>query len=181
MSLTVILGGARSGKSAFAVESGNLHDGNVVYIATASELDDDMADRIARHRAERPSSWTTVEEQIDIVGAFEATGDALVIIDCLTLWTSNLMRQDRTDDEIHAIASQTASKASERGAPTIAISNEVGMGVHPDTTLGRRYRDVLGRVNQLWVAASSKSLLLLAGRAIELGDPADILERRPTR
>jgi adenosyl cobinamide kinase/adenosyl cobinamide phosphate guanylyltransferase len=181
MSLTVILGGARSGKSAIAVESGKRHDGNVVYIATAPELDEDMADRIARHRAERPFSWTTEEEQIDIADAFEAAGDALVIIDCLTLWTSNLMWQDRTDDEIHAIASLTASKASERAAPTIAISNEVGMGVHPDTTLGRRYRDVLGRVNQLWVAASSKSLLLVAGRAIELGDPGDILEPGPNR
>lgn len=181
MSLTVILGGARSGKSAFAVETGKEHPGEVVYVATAPESDEDMADRIARHRDERPSNWTTIEEQIDLAGALDATGDALVIIDCLTLWTSNLMWHDRTDDQIHDIAAQAARAASERSAPTIAISNEVGMGIHPETALGRRYRDVLGRVNQLWVAASSSSLLLVAGKALELSDPRDILERRPTR
>ena len=181
MSLTVILGGARSGKSAFAVETAKKHGGEVIYVATAPESDKDMADRIARHRSERPSDWTTIEEQIDLAGALDGAGDALVIIDCLTLWISNLMWRDHTDDQIHDIAARAARQASERSAPTIAISNEVGMGIHPDTALGRRYRDVLGRVNQLWVATSSSSLLLVAGRAIELGDPWDILQRRPTR
>jgi adenosylcobinamide kinase/adenosylcobinamide-phosphate guanylyltransferase len=181
MSLTVILGGARSGKSAFAVETANRHSGEVVYVATAPESDEDMADRIARHRAERPSNWTTIEEQIDLAGALEEAGDALVIIDCLTLWISNLMWRDRTDNQIHDIAARASRQAAERKAPTVAISNEVGMGIHPDTALGRRYRDVLGRVNQLWVAASSSSLLLVAGRALELDDPQDILERRPSQ
>ena len=181
MGLTVILGGARSGKSAFAVEFGTAHDGKVIYVATAPDSDKDMADRIDRHRDERPSDWTTIEEQLDLAGALNTTEEALVIIDCLTLWTSNLMWKGSTDDEIHAIAERTARGAAERSAPTIAISNEVGMGVHPDTALGRRYRDVLGRVNQLWVAASASSLLLIAGRAIELRDPWDLLAGEPLR
>ena len=181
MSLTVILGGARSGKSALAVETAKKQGGEVVYVATAPESDKDMADRIAQHRAERPSNWTTIEEQIDLASALEAAGDALVIVDCLTLWISNLMWHDNTDNQIHDIAARAARQASERSAPTIVISNEVGLGIHPDTALGRRYRDVLGRVNQLWVAASSSSLLLVAGRAIELSDPRDILERRRAR
>ena len=181
MGLTVILGGARSGKSAFAVEAGRKYGGKVAYVATAPESDEDMADRIDRHRAERPAGWTTIEEQIDLLGALGTTGDELVIIDCLTLWTSNLMWKGSTDDEIHAIAERTARGAAERLAPTIAISNEVGMGVHPDTALGRRYRDVLGRVNQLWVAASASSLLLIAGRAIELSDPSDLLDGESVR
>jgi adenosyl cobinamide kinase/adenosyl cobinamide phosphate guanylyltransferase len=181
MTLTVILGGARSGKSAFAVESARAHDGNVIYVATAPTSDRDMADRIDRHRSERPSEWTTIEEQIDLADALTTAGDALVIIDCLTLWTSNLMWHERSDDEIREIADQTARQAAERSAPTIAISNEVGMGVHPETSLGLRYRDVLGRVNQRWVAASATSLLLVAGRAIELSDPWDILSGGSTR
>jgi len=181
MSLTVILGGARSGKSALAVQHAATQNREVCYIATAPESDDDMVDRIQRHRSERPSEWATIEEQLDLEAALASCGESLVIIDCLTLWTSNLMFQGRGDDEIDAIARGTAAMAAERDAATLAISNEVGMGVHPDTSLGRRYRDVLGRVNQRWVAAAETSLLLVAGKAIELRDPAEILIARPAQ
>lgn len=175
MSLTVILGGARSGKSALAVQYAEKQGRDVSFIATATASDDDMSDRIARHRAERPQQWTTIEEQLDLESAMEASGNSFAIIDCLTLWTSNLMLKGHSDDEIDVIAQHTAATAARRTAPTVAISNEVGMGVHPDTTLGRRYRDVLGRVNQRWVSEADRSLLLVAGKAIELRDPQDLL------
>lgn len=172
MSLTVLLGGARSGKSALAVELGRRHDGPVVFIATAPPIDTDMEERIEHHRRERPASWVTVEEPVELHAALDATGhDALVIVDCLTLWVSNLMYAGRSDADVCDRASAAGALASSRSAPVVAISNEVGLGIHPETPLGRRYRDLLGRVNQIWTAAADTSLLLVAGRAIALSDP----------
>lgn len=182
MSLTVLLGGARSGKSSLAVEIGQRHDGPVCFVATAPALDADMEQRIERHRAERPAGWITVEAPTDLRDALVAVDDdALVIIDCLTLWVSNLMYAGRSDDQVREMAASTSALAAERPGPVVAVSNEVGMGIHPDTPLGRRYRDVLGWVNQTWAAASTTSLLLIAGRAIELTDPWEHLGglRRP--
>jgi adenosyl cobinamide kinase/adenosyl cobinamide phosphate guanylyltransferase len=172
MSLTVLLGGARSGKSSLAVEIGCRHDGPVVFVATAPPVDTDMQERIERHRSERPASWVTVEEPIELHDALDTTGhDALVIVDCLTLWVSNLMYAGRSDADVCERAAAASAIAASRQAPVIAISNEVGMGIHPETPLGRRYRDLLGRVNQIWTAAADTSLVLVAGRAIPLSDP----------
>jgi len=181
MGLTVILGGARSGKSTFAVEHGIIQSGDVCYIATAPASDDDMTDRIQRHRSERPDHWTTIEEQLDLEAALTASDKSFVIIDCLTLWTSNLMLHGCSDDEIDALAKSAAAFAAKRDAATLAISNEVGMGLHPDTSLGRRYRDLLGRVNQRWVEVAGTSLLLVAGKALELRDPTEVLIERSTQ
>jgi len=169
--LTVLLGGARSGKSSLAVDIGERYDGPVTYIATAPALDADMSERIERHVAERPPEWTTIEERTDLVGAMVAAGDSLAIIDCLTLWTSNMMWEGRSDAEIQRRAIEAARHAAVRSAPVVVVTNEVGLGVHPETELGRRYRDVLGRVNQAWVGASTRSLFLVAGRAFALRDP----------
>ncbi len=130
-----------------------------------------MADRIDRHRAERPAAWTTIEETLDLAGAIEWRGPGLLIIDCLTLWVSNLMWDDHSDDDIRTTAEHAARGASDRGEPTVAITNEVGLGVHPESELGRRYRDLLGWVNQAWAAAADPALLLVAGRAVPLADP----------
>ena len=147
------------------------HDGPVTYIATAPALDQDMADRIDRHIAERPPEWTTIEEQTDLVDAMTLAGDSLAIIDCLTLWTSNVMWEGRSDTEIQDLAGAAARHAAARSAPVVAVTNEVGLGIHPETELGRRYRDVLGRVNQVWAGESTRSLFLVAGKALELHDP----------
>ena len=178
MALTLLIGGARSGKSSLAVDIGHRHHAAgipVTYIATApsvdARVDADMADRIERHRGERPAAWATIEEEVDLLGALSSIADGLAIIDCLTLWTSNLMWRDLGDDEIRATATATAAAAAQRGEPTVAITNEVGLGVHPETELGRRYRDVLGRVNQAWSDVADPSLLLVAGRAVRLDDP----------
>lgn len=181
MTLFVLIGGARSAKSSLAVEWARRTGEPVTYVATAprpedaTEPDADMATRVDRHRLERPTDWSTIEETLDLADALDAAGDTPVIIDCLTLWTSNLMWVGRSDADIDAIATRTAAHAAGYGRPVLAITNEVGLGVHPETELGRRYRDVLGRVNQRWVAASERAVMLVAGRAMELRDPWDLL------
>jgi len=176
MTMTLLIGGARSGKSSLAVDIGHRHEAAgiaVTYIATAPELDadDDMAERIGRHRSERPETWSTIEEEADLAGALGRVDSGLAIVDCLTLWTSNLMWRDLSDEAIFDLAQFTATVAAERDEPTVVITNEVGLGVHPETDLGRRYRDVLGRVNQTWASVADPTLLLVAGQATPLVDP----------
>jgi adenosyl cobinamide kinase/adenosyl cobinamide phosphate guanylyltransferase len=173
--LTLLLGGARSGKSALAVEIGRRHEGPVTFIATSPPaLDGDLAARIARHRAERPA-WPTIEEPIDLAGALASAGDGLAIVDCVTLWVNNLLHRGDDERTIETAAADVAQTTAARRGPTVVITNEVGLGVHPTTDLGRRYRDLLGRVNQRWAAAADTSLLLVAGRAIPLTDPWTLL------
>jgi hypothetical protein len=169
--ITFLVGGARSGKSSLAVEMGVRHQGPVVFIATAEAFDADLATRIARHRHERPE-WPTIEAPIELGDAVTATpSDSFVIVDCLTVWLANLFhhlpdepaRRDRVDAFLQAVSARTA--------PTVVISNEVGLGLHPETALGRDYRDELGRLNQRVAAVAQRSLLLVAGRALPLTDP----------
>jgi len=98
-----------------------------------------------------------------------------VVVDCLTLWVSNLLEQGLADAEIEAQARAAAATAAARGAPTVAISNEVGSGIVPADPLSRRYRDLLGQVNAVWAAAADRALLLVAGRAVPLADPMELL------
>jgi adenosyl cobinamide kinase/adenosyl cobinamide phosphate guanylyltransferase len=177
VTLTLLIGGSRSGKSSLAVDIGHRHHAAgipVTYIATAPALDADMTQRIDRHRNERPATWVTVEEGVDLVGALHAA-EGLAIVDCLTLWTSNLMWRQLDDDTVRSRAAEAARAAAARSEPTVVITNEVGLGVHPETELGRRYRDVLGWVNQTWAEVADPALLLIAGRAIRLDDPWDHL------
>lgn len=167
----MLLGGARSGKSALAVEIGRRHGGGVTFVATSPAIDHDLAGRIARHRAERPTRWPTIEEPLDVAGALDAAGDDLVLLDCLTLWVSNLLHRGDSDAAVEERSAETATAAANRSAPTVVITNEVGLGVHPETELGRRYRDLLGRVNQQWAGRADVALFLVAGRAIPLSDP----------
>jgi adenosylcobinamide kinase/adenosylcobinamide-phosphate guanylyltransferase len=173
---TLLIGGARSGKSSLAVEIGRRHDGPVVVIATATPLDDDMADRIARHREERPD-WPTTEEPCELVDALSAApADALVLVDCLTVWVSNLMWRGDDEGTITQHADRLTAAVSARMAPTLLITNEVGMGVHPETDLGRRYRDALGRVNAQVASGVDRTLVMVAGRAVLAVDPWELLD-----
>lgn len=179
--LVLCLGGARSGKSTFALERAIDHERRtgeaITFVATSPRIagDHDLESRIAAHQAERPATWATVEEPLDLVGALERCGHTFTVVDCLTLWVSNLMWRGDRDDEVTDLAAAAARTAAERTATTFVISNEVGLGVHPTTDEGRRYRDLLGRVNQIWVAAADRSLLLVAGRALPLHDPVSLL------
>jgi adenosylcobinamide kinase/adenosylcobinamide-phosphate guanylyltransferase len=168
MSLVVLLGGARSGKSQLALQLAERASAPVVFLATGEAGDEEMADRIARHRQERPSSWSTVEEPVELERAVNDVGDTVtLIVDCLSLWVSNLIEQ-RPAPEIEAAAAAAANVAAARPGLTIAVSNEVGLGIVPDNALARAYRDVLGRVNALWVAAADEAYLVVSGRRIKL-------------
>ncbi len=164
----MLLGGARSGKSALAQR---LAGEEATLIATAAALDSEMEERIRRHRAERPSGWTTVEETIELGTALANVGpQSSVVVDCLSLWVANLLEAGWADGAVEATAGSVAGAAAGRAGLTVAVSNEVGMGIVPVTALGRRYRDVLGRVNASWVEAADRALLVVAGKAIPLVD-----------
>jgi adenosylcobinamide kinase / adenosylcobinamide-phosphate guanylyltransferase len=176
MSLVVLIGGARSGKSRLAVRLGDTQGARVVFIATAEARDAEMADRIARHRADRPAEWTTVEEPLRLEAALEAAPDeACVIVDCLSLWVANLGERS-TADEIVFQAAAAADVAARRPGLTIAVTNEVGLGVVPGTPLGRSYRDVLGSVNSAWAERAARTFFVVAGQVQSLRRPESLLE-----
>ena len=178
MPITLLLGGARSGKTSLAVElAAHSEHQPVTYIATAPRIDGDgdLAARIARHRDERPGEWTTIEEELDLVGVVTAT-EHTIVIDCLTIWVSNLVHAELVDEEIRNRSRDAANAFATRAGQTIVVSNEVGMGVHPVSEFGRRYRDLLGWVNQEWARVADTTLLMVAGRAIALHDPLALVE-----
>jgi adenosylcobinamide kinase / adenosylcobinamide-phosphate guanylyltransferase len=141
----------------------------VSVIATGEPGDDEMAERIRLHRAERPANWKTIEEPLDVAAALEGVpADAAVVLDCLSLWVANLLGRGDAADEIEAVGRSLAAQAAEREALTVAVSNEVGLGVVPATELGRRYRDVLGRINADWAAAADRAAFVVAGRMLPL-------------
>jgi adenosyl cobinamide kinase/adenosyl cobinamide phosphate guanylyltransferase len=165
VTLVVFVGGARSGKSTHAIERARAAAAPVFFIATGEAGDEEMAARIERHRAERPGEWTTVEEPADLERAVAAVPQgATAIVDCLSLWVANVL----DEDGVEARAEAAACAASTRDGLTIAVTNEVGLGIVPDNAVARRYRDVLGRVNATWVDAAHEAYFIVAGRALRL-------------
>ncbi|MCZ7532348.1 MAG: bifunctional adenosylcobinamide kinase/adenosylcobinamide-phosphate guanylyltransferase [Acidimicrobiia bacterium] len=174
MSLTVLLGGARSGKSRTAQSLASRSGQPVTYVATATVGDDEMAERIDRHRRDRPQAWTTVEEPVQLRQTLEATNpDDTIIIDCLTLWLNNVMERGSSEADILSDAAATATSAAARQGETIVVTNEVGLGLVPSSSLGRQFRDLAGRVNQIWVEHATRSGLVIAGRVLPLIDLPD--------
>jgi adenosyl cobinamide kinase/adenosyl cobinamide phosphate guanylyltransferase len=172
MSMTLLLGGARSGKSELSVRLAASSGRPVIVVATAEARDDEMAERIRRHRAARPPSWTTLEVPLDLGDAVaQLPPDAFVVLDCLSLWVSNAMEAEATDDAIAEEAREVAGVLERRDAPALVVSNEVGLGIVPVNALARRYRDVLGRVNAAFAGAASDAYLVVAGRALRLEEP----------
>ena len=159
-----ILGGARSGKSRFAIACVPPR-GRVTFIATAEPRDPYMALRITRHQAERPAAWTTVEAPLDLTArlAEAVTTADTVLVDCLTLWVSNLMMRGNDDGAILKEADSLVALVADPPAEIRLVSNEVGFGVHPATAQGLRFRDTLGFVNQRVAAAASRVVLMVAG------------------
>ena len=166
---TMLLGGARSGKSDLAVRLANEWDGPVVFVATAERSDDDMTARIDRHIAERPGHWGLLESPMLKGGELaDCDPSALVIVDCITLLVNNLIFNDRTNDQIAEHAKVMSHALVSRPTPTLVISNEVGLGVVPENELGRRYRSVLGRYNQHLASRAQTTLFVAAGKAMPL-------------
>jgi adenosylcobinamide kinase/adenosylcobinamide-phosphate guanylyltransferase len=168
MSSLFILGGARSGKSRHAVAA-QPPRGRVVFIATAQAGDADMAARIARHRAERPSPWTTIEEPFEVPARLGALrGIDAAVVDCITVWIGNRVLRGDADDAILAGADDLARLIARCVFDVTLISNEVGEGVHPETAIGLRFRDLLGIVNQRLAAACERVVLMVAGLPLTL-------------
>jgi adenosylcobinamide kinase/adenosylcobinamide-phosphate guanylyltransferase len=172
VTLTVLLGGARSGKSRLAVELASATGATVTVIATGEPGDSEMAERIAKHRAERPGDWAVVEEPYALEDALAAVDlERTVIVDCLTLWAANALGRGDEPDTVLGAAAAAAVRATERPGLTIAVSNEVGLGIVPMSPLGRAYRDLLGAVNRIWVDRSEEASFVVAGRMLSLTDP----------
>jgi adenosylcobinamide kinase / adenosylcobinamide-phosphate guanylyltransferase len=175
VTLVVLLGGARAGKSALAVELAAASGARVTYLATAEALDEEMAERIAVHRRERPEHWQTVEEPVELRAAVSRVPVAeTLVVDCLSLWAANVLERLGAP-AVETEARRAAEVAAARDGLTVAVSNEVGLGIVPATPLGRAYRDVLGRVNAAWVAASDRAALVVAGRTLQLDAPSEVL------
>jgi len=169
VSLVFLLGGARSGKTALAVELARKAGGPVTVIATAEPGDEEMSERIRLHRADRPEAWRTIEEPLNLETALAGVADDhVLVIDCLTLWVANLLARGDGEHFVEQQGRAAAARTSSRTALTVAVSNEVGLGVVPATELGRRYRDVLGRVNSAWAEAADETALVVAGRLLQL-------------
>ena len=175
--LILFLGGARAGKSAHALRLAQEHEHvsgtKVCFIATAQGLDEDMAARIARHQVERPAHWRTIEEPYQLDEALQQTGEAgVVIVDCLTLFVSNWLLREQDEHQCERVVRQISCDflrmAQSRRQTIICVSNEVGLGVVPETRLGRMFRDLLGRVNQDFSEAVDEVYLLVAGLSLQL-------------
>jgi adenosyl cobinamide kinase/adenosyl cobinamide phosphate guanylyltransferase len=167
MGFVLLLGGARSGKSALAVRLAIESRRPVTVIATATAGDEEMAERIRRHRASRSASWKTVEEPVDLLGAIRSveTGDFLVV-DCLTLWVTNLLGAGHGEGEFERLIEPVVRELT--GRRGVVVSNEVGMGIVPANELARGFRDVLGFVNTRFASGAERAVLMVAGRALEL-------------
>ncbi len=169
MTYTLLVGGARSGKSALAERMATESGAPVVVVATAVPEDAEMAARIALHRHARPASWRTIEEPTDVAAAIaEVAADTFVILDCLTLWVSNLVAAELDDVAVLRRAREVAGLLADRSGSAAVVSNEVGSGIVPVNDLARRYRDLLGRVNIEFAARADRTLLVVAGRTLEL-------------
>ncbi len=163
--VALVLGGVRSGKSRWAQDFA-ARGGQVGFIATAEAGDDEMRTRIERHRAERPSMWTTVEEPIELAAVIADCGarrDTL-LVDCLTVWTANLLGAERGDRRrILARADELCAALRRTEASVVLVSNEVGSGIVPIEEMTRLYRDLLGEINQRVAAVADEVVLLVAG------------------
>jgi adenosylcobinamide kinase/adenosylcobinamide-phosphate guanylyltransferase len=196
--LILVLGGARSGKSAYGETLAKQLAGEapVLYIATATASDDEMRQRIARHQASRPPHWLTVEEPRNPVSALHASAAPVALLDCVTLLVANHLLTNVEDhdnpdetDFTSEVAEESVNRAigdlldtsRARSSTLILISNEVGMGIVPAYPLGRVYRDCLGRVNARLAAEADTVLLMVAGLPIELKALADAWQHEATR
>lgn len=173
MPLTFLTGGARSGKSALAVRRAGGSGLPVLFVATGQARDEEMTDRIARHRAERPEGWGTLEAPVGLVEAVEGVpAGRCVIIDCLSLWVSNLM--EHGDDEATTVGRAEALGRWGAAYPgeVVVVTNEVGLGIVPMHPVSRDYRDRLGRVNAILSRHAHRAQLVVAGRTLTL-DPLE--------
>lgn len=168
MAFTLLLGGARSGKSALAERIGMQSGLAVTLVVTAGAGDEEMIARITHHRASRPREWEVVEEPRRLTTAVERIDPGrMLILDCLTLWVANRL----DDSDLESDAEGVALALADRPGPGVVVTNEVGLGIVPDNPMARRYRDVLGRVNTGFARRAERTWFVCAGRVTELVEP----------
>ncbi len=161
----LVLGGARSGKSRYAESLITARPGPWVYVATAEALDDEMAKRIESHQARREVGWITIEAPIDLPGAIEGAPEGPLLVDCLTLWLSNLLMGDQ---DFRASSDKLELALAARDGVVVLVANEVGLGIVPDNPLARKFRDVAGLLNQRIAALAQDVFWVAAGLPLRL-------------
>jgi len=169
----LVTGGAKSGKSAFALKICDRLDRKRIFLATAQPFDQEMKERIRRHQAERGDRWTTVEEPLDLAERIREldSEDTIVLIDCLTLWLNNLfMKYETNDNSIFQAMEELAGYLSQPRGTVVAVSNEVGMGIVPENQSSRRYRDAAGVMNQKMASVARKVVVVFSGLPMVLKD-----------
>ncbi|WP_366656778.1 bifunctional adenosylcobinamide kinase/adenosylcobinamide-phosphate guanylyltransferase [Fodinicurvata sp. EGI_FJ10296] len=168
----LILGGARSGKSRhgerLCLDLAAAGSVPPVYIATAQAFDDEMRARIDDHRSRRGPEWATIDAPLDLPAAVAAQSNAVVLVDCLTLWLTNVILADRPVDTARADLLSTLATAAENGTSVILVANEVGLGLVPETPLGRRFRDEAGILNQAVASVADTVTFIAAGLPLSL-------------
>lgn len=167
--MTFVTGGARSGKSRFALEAAR--DGRErVFIATAEPLDDEMRARIAKHRRDRDASFRTVEAPLDLAGALRGVpaGTGVAVIDCLTVWLGNLLHKHGMTGQPYPEVTALLEALAERRVRVVVVSNEVGMGIVPDNELARYFRDAAGELNRRVAELADEAVLMVSGMAVRL-------------
>lgn len=165
---TLVLGGVKSGKSRFAEQCAADRSDAVCYVATAQALDDEMRDRIARHQQQRPVHWRVCEEPLDIAAALASARRELVLVDCLTLWMSNVLSRGSSYNDVRAAGEQLVSAVARFEGDLILVSNETNMGVTPVNALARQYCDAMGRLHQELASHCDEVVLVLAGLPLHL-------------
>lgn len=164
-----VIGGARSGKSRFAAEIAKKSKCKTAFIATCEALDNEMKKRISLHKKNRPSSWRTIDEPLDLFSAVKKAKNAdCIIIDCLTLWVSNLMLKNKTEPAIIKEINSITGHLKKIPGKSIIVSNEVGLGIVPDNKLARDFRDIAGRLNQLFAEKADQVFMMHAGIPLQL-------------
>jgi len=169
--ITLVIGGCRSGKSRFALNAANAVPGRrKIFLATSVPRDLEMEKRVQAHQAERGNHWETVEEPVNIHETIVARAETadVILVDCLTLWTSNMMAADMDDPEIENRLEQTARSFSGIHCPVFLVTNEVGYGIVPENALARRFRDLAGQVNQVMADTADRVVLTVAGQALQI-------------
>jgi adenosylcobinamide kinase/adenosylcobinamide-phosphate guanylyltransferase len=167
-----ILGGARSGKSNYAVKLAKESNKKTAFIATCPYYDEDMEERISLHKQERPSGWTTYEEFKDLAPLLEKIDQdqdfGIIIVDCLTLFISNLLLDEFEEDYIKVKITNILNVLRKTKYDSIIVANEVGLSVVPESKLGRKFRDIAGRTNQLVAQNSTETVFMIAGKPLKL-------------
>lgn len=165
---SLVLGGVKSGKSRFAEQRAADCSDAVCYVATAQALDDEMRERIARHQQQRPVHWRVCEEPLDIASVLTEVSDELVLVDCLTLWMSNLLSSAPSRADVDHACEQLVRAVSQREGELILVSNETNMGVIPVNAMARQYCDAMGSLHQQLARHCDEVILVLAGLPLYL-------------